>query len=323
MNGNCIIIHGCPSNAEKAMNPETRTYDKHWIPWTKQMLTMLGIPTETPLMPEPWEPSYERFKAEFEKQRVDENTILIGHSCGTTFLLRWLGDSKQKIAKLVLVAPWAVADKDDDARREFYEHTIDPTIKDRVGEIVMFTADDEDPDGKESLKIIHDVIGGKVIELSGRGHYTMGDMGTTEFPELLEELVHFDNRKALLIPINSGQQIFIQDRRGHKKPDWGYFGGEIEAGETPMDAVIRESKEELDVEISPAELRYLGTSITVWNDRKIIRYMHLYPTDRKDFTVLEGKGGLWLSFSEVREKLDDKDRFDDVAERITETLSKN
>lgn len=27
-----IIIHGCPSNVEKAMNPETRTYDKHWIP---------------------------------------------------------------------------------------------------------------------------------------------------------------------------------------------------------------------------------------------------------------------------------------------------
>lgn len=316
MNGNCIIVHGCPSNAEKAMNPETRTYDKHWIPWTKQMLTTLGIPTETPLMPEPWEPSYERFNAEFEKQRVDENTILIGHSCGTTFLLRWLGDSKQKVAKLILVAPWAVADKDDDVRREFYEHPIDPTIKDRVGEIVMFTADDEDPDGKESLKIIHNVIGGKVIELSGRGHYTMGDMGTTEFPELLEELVHFDNRKALLIPINSEQQTFIQDRRGHKKPDWGYFGGEIEAGETPMDAVIRESKEELDVDISPAELRYLGTSITVWNDRKIIRYMHLYPTERKDFTVLEGKGGLWLSFDEVREKLDDKDRFDLVVKMI-------
>ena len=189
MTNNCIIIHGCPSNVEKAMSPETRTYDKHWIPWTKQKLTALGIPTETPLMPEPWEPSYERFKTEFAKHHVDENTILIGHSCGTTFLLRWLGESKQKVAKLILVAPWAIADKDDEARKQFYEHPIDPTIKDRVGEIVMFTADDEDPDGKESLKIIHDVIGGKIIELPVRGHYTMGDMGTTEFPELLEELV--------------------------------------------------------------------------------------------------------------------------------------
>ena len=30
---NCIIIHGCPSNVEKAMDSEKSTYDKHWIPW--------------------------------------------------------------------------------------------------------------------------------------------------------------------------------------------------------------------------------------------------------------------------------------------------
>ncbi len=189
MNTTCIIIHGCPSNVEKAMDPETRTYDKHWIPWTKKTLTELGIPTETPLMPDPWEPSYEKFKAEFEKYEVNEASILIGHSCGTTFLLRWLGESKQKIAKLILVAPWAIADKDDEARRKFYEHPIDPSIKERVGEIVLFTADDEDPDGKESLKIIHDVIGGKIIELPHHGHYTMDDMGTVEFPELIKEVV--------------------------------------------------------------------------------------------------------------------------------------
>jgi len=29
---NCIIIHGCPTDVEKAMSPEKRTYDKHWIP---------------------------------------------------------------------------------------------------------------------------------------------------------------------------------------------------------------------------------------------------------------------------------------------------
>src|SRR3990170_6511837 len=54
---NCIIIHGCPSNAEKAMNPETRTYDKHWISWTKEKLKEKGIKVETPFMPEPWYPN--------------------------------------------------------------------------------------------------------------------------------------------------------------------------------------------------------------------------------------------------------------------------
>ncbi|MBU1131866.1 hypothetical protein KKC32_01250 [Patescibacteria group bacterium] len=52
-NKKCIIIHGCPSNAEKAMNSETRTYDKHWIPWIKKELNSKNIETEAPLLPSP------------------------------------------------------------------------------------------------------------------------------------------------------------------------------------------------------------------------------------------------------------------------------
>ena len=79
-NKNCIIIHGCPLNTEKKISPETRTYDKHWIPWTKKELIARDIKIENPLMPSPWEPDYEKFKNEFEKYNVDEDTILVGHS---------------------------------------------------------------------------------------------------------------------------------------------------------------------------------------------------------------------------------------------------
>lgn len=103
-----IIIHGCPSDAEKAKNPETRTYDKHWIPWLKKEFVERGIQTETPLMPTTWEPDYEKFKVEFEK-------------C---------------------------------VERKF--------------------------------EIFHQALGGEAVELKKHGHYTMNDMGTEEFPELLE-----------------------------------------------------------------------------------------------------------------------------------------
>ena len=247
---------------------------------------------------------------------------MVGHSCGSAFLVRWLGETKGKIFKLILVAPWKIPDKDDEFRKEFYTYPIDESIKSRVGEIVMFTADNEEDEGKESLKIFHQTLGGAVIELKGHGHYTLGDMGTEEFPELLGKIIDFDNRKALIVPINSKHQIFIQDRRGHKKPDWGYFGGEIEARETPTQAVIRETKEELQIDVRAEELKYLGTSITLWNERKIIRYIFLYSTEQEKFDVLEGKGGHWLTFTEVRERLDDKDRFDDVANRIEELENK-
>jgi len=192
MNKNCIIIHGCPSNAEKAMDPETRTYDKHWIPWTKQVLESKGIKTETPSMPEPWQPDYEKFKSEFEKYEVNENSVLVGHSCGCAFLVRWLGESKQKISKLILVAPWKISEGHgavNEYKEKFYNYPIDPTIKDRVDEITMFTANNEEKDGKKSLEIFHQDLGGEIIELLNHGHYTLGDMNTNEFPELIDQIV--------------------------------------------------------------------------------------------------------------------------------------
>jgi predicted alpha/beta hydrolase family esterase len=182
----CVIIHGCPLDEERALDPETRTYDKHWMPWLKRTLTEKGIETLTPLMPLPWSPNYERFKNEFEKVEITENTVLVGHSCGCAFLVQWLGESKRKIAKLVLVAPWKIPDGDDASRKAFYDFPIDPTIKDRVGEIVTFTSDNEEDDGKESVKMFHRVLGGKIVEFKNYGHFVTYQMGTEEFPELAE-----------------------------------------------------------------------------------------------------------------------------------------
>ena len=183
MENKCIIIHGCPATSKD------KGYEKHWMPWAKKELIAKGIQTESPLMPTPWEPEYEKFKKEFEKHEVDENTILIGHSCGTAFLVRWLGETKQKIFKLILVAPWKINDEGDKFREKFYTYPIDETIKDRVKEIIMFTSDNEEDAGKESLKIYHQALDGQIIDLKGRGHYTRNDMGTEEFPELIEAVL--------------------------------------------------------------------------------------------------------------------------------------
>jgi len=187
---NVTMIHGCPSDVEKAMDPETRTYDKHWIPWIKKELQEKGIDVNTPLMPDPWDPVYESYKKEFEKLSINEESILIGHSCGCAFLVRWLGETNQKINKLILVAPWKIPDEGNlEIKKAFYEYPIDESIKSRVGEIVMFTSDDEAEDGKKSVKIFNNALDGEIIELKKHGHYTEGGMGTTEFPELLDVIL--------------------------------------------------------------------------------------------------------------------------------------
>ena len=186
---NCIIIHGCPSNSEKAQDEKTRTHDKHWMPWLKRELGMKGIVTTVPLMPEPWDPVYEKFKVEFEKLTINDATVLIGHSCGCSFLVRWLGESKKTVDKLILVAPWKIAADVSPKEKDFYEFPIDQSIAERVNEIVIFTSNDEDEDGKEGVKMYHAALGGKIIDLQNHGHYTLGDMGTEEFPELLQIIV--------------------------------------------------------------------------------------------------------------------------------------
>ncbi len=185
---NCVIIHGEPDEEEKEMAPELRNYDKHWMPWVKKQLESLGWKVETPHMPNPWEPIYEDYKKEFEKLKVNENTVLVGHSGGCAFLVRWLGNSKQKVKKLILVAPWKVAEKWNKYKTIFYEFEVDKTIKDRVNKIIMFTSDSEEEEGKKSLAIYHKDLDGKIIELKRQGHYTLEDMKTEEFPELIEKI---------------------------------------------------------------------------------------------------------------------------------------
>jgi len=186
---NVLILHGCPFYAEMAMDPQSRTYDKHWLPWLRDRLVSGGLKAVMPLMPSPWQPDYEKFKIEIEKNSVTPETVLVGHSCGCAFFVRWLGETKRQVGKLILVAPWKIPDRSNLASVAFYSYDIDRTIKDRVGEVVIFTSDNEERDGKLSVRLFHDSLGGRIIELPGRGHYTQGDMGTVEFPELLREII--------------------------------------------------------------------------------------------------------------------------------------
>ena len=186
---NCIVTPGFPASVEVSSNPKTRTFDKHWIPQFNKNLSAAGIPSETAQLPEAWYPDYDNLKAAFDKYDVNESTVLVGHSGANAFLVRWLGETKTKIAKLILVAPWKIAEPGDELREKLYTYPIDESIQERVGEIVMFTSDNEMDEGKESLKIYQAALGGEVIELKQHGHYILDHMGTEDFPELLDAVI--------------------------------------------------------------------------------------------------------------------------------------
>lgn len=102
--------------------------------------------------------------------------------------MRWLGETKKGIKKLILVAP-ALGSEENEFYKKFCEFEIDNTIKKRVDEIIIFVSNNDKPGRLESGKLFSEKLGGRLIELKGRGHFTESGMGSKEFPELFREVL--------------------------------------------------------------------------------------------------------------------------------------
>ena len=181
---NAIILHGTCDKDEYFSDKYPSLSNSHWFPWLQKQLLINNIFTQTPEMPEAYNPDYEKWRREFEKFDVNSETILIGHSSGAGFLLRWLSENKVKISKLILVAPWL--DPDREKTTSFFNFEIAKDIKERVIEIHLLVSSDDHDDILESANIIKNNISAiKYHEFHGFRHFTYRHMKTDKFPELL------------------------------------------------------------------------------------------------------------------------------------------
>lgn len=72
-------------------------------------------------------------------------------------------------------------------------------------------------------------------------------------------------------------------------------GGGIEAGETPLEAAVREVEEEVGIVVNPSDAIFMGTYQNVHSERTILLYIFLFP----DYASLTGKGE-WLNITRER-----------------------
>ena len=122
----------------------------------------------------------------FEQFQIDENTALIGHSCGGGFLVRWLSESQRKVGKIALVAPW-INPASPCPRPGFFDFKIDENLIERAKCIGLFISADDDKEELDTAKLLKEKIRGlEVKEFTDKGHFVFRDMGTEEFPELKE-----------------------------------------------------------------------------------------------------------------------------------------
>jgi uncharacterized protein len=174
-----ILIHGRPDR-----NEDPPFSGKHWYPWIKSQLEERAISVVLEDMPNAKEPVYSKWKEAFEKHSINEETILIGHSCGGGFLVRWLSENKVGVGKVILVAPWL--DPEGEIDKEFFNFEIDPDIAKKTAGLTIMYSSDDFSDILETIEILKvKLVGADYREFTGKGHFTLGDMGTEEFPELL------------------------------------------------------------------------------------------------------------------------------------------
>lgn len=183
----CIIIHGQPDKEEYLSDDYPSPSNNHWIPWLQKQLSIKDISTQTPEILEAYNPQYDIWKTAFENYPINEETIVVGHSTGAGFILRWLSENKGKtVGKVVLVAPWI--DPEGELEEDFFKSSsFDTELVSRTSGTTIFLGEDDSKDVHDSTEfILENITGIKVLRFENRGHFIIQDMGTEEFPELLD-----------------------------------------------------------------------------------------------------------------------------------------
>ncbi len=184
---NVIIVHGMPDKEEYYNESGDTMGNSHFIPWLQKQLQLKDIKADVPEMPLAYAPDYALWLREFERFGVTSDTVLVGHSCGAGFLVRWLSDHTDvSVAKVILVAPWLNIKHEHETT--IFDFVIDPELTQRQP-VVVFESTDDMTEIKDTVtKLRTELPDAHHVTFENHGHFCEGDIGKT-FPELLNEII--------------------------------------------------------------------------------------------------------------------------------------
>lgn len=186
---NAIIVHGKPGRAEYYDPSVPSSSNHHWLPWLAKQLIVRDVMAHTPEMPYAYAPDYPAWCREFERYDIGPRTMLVGHSCGAGFLVRWLSEHPDLLVdRVALVAPWL--DPDRSEAPDFFDFTIDAGLAGRARGFLVLNSDDDGERIQGSVRMIRDAVPGlDYHEFHGHGHFGTADLGGPGFSALLDLLL--------------------------------------------------------------------------------------------------------------------------------------
>ena len=171
-----ILMHG------KDTDPDSK-----WYPWLKQATESRGFNVEIPSLPKADNPVLAEWIDYLDKNKPNDDTVLIGHSRGGVAILRWLErlTDDRKVKKVILVA--TNRGDQEDKESDFYtdgEYNFDQIKKHCDDFVVLHSQDDEwvpFEAGEHNAKM----LGAKFLQFEDRGHF---GKKISDIPELLDEI---------------------------------------------------------------------------------------------------------------------------------------
>lgn len=178
---NFLIIHGVYANPSS-----------NWFPWLKKELESKSYEVLVPKFPTPFDQSLEswmRIIARFE-YKINEETVLIGHSLGAAFILNYLEQTSKKIKATFLVAGFhkPLGIQHDEINKTFINKEFDwDKIKNNCKKFFVIASDNDE---YISLDISRELAQNLDVELKiiHKGGHLNKEAGYDNFPLLLERI---------------------------------------------------------------------------------------------------------------------------------------
>jgi methionine--tRNA ligase beta chain len=177
---NIIMIHGYEGDSEN-----------HWFPYIKTEMEKYGLEVFTPEMPK----EYTR-EAWFESlnqisEKVNEYTILIGHSLGCPAILHLLAMLSKPVFGAVFVAPFGKVfsnkTQEDEECNRFVQTISWKRARKNVGNVKIFAGIDDDVVPLDVSIHFASMLKEPIRLVENAGHFCAED-GFEAFPELLDYL---------------------------------------------------------------------------------------------------------------------------------------
>ena len=176
---NFIIIHGVYASPEA-----------NWFPWLKKELESLGNEVIVPKFPTPLDQSLESWLRVFSsyESKVNEETVMVGHSLGAAFILNYLEKTSKKIKAAYLVAPFhkLLGVEYDEINKTFLDKEFGwEKIKSSCNKFFVFASDNDKYIPPEVTNDIVEKLGAEFNIVPNGGHLNK-ESGYDNFYLLLE-----------------------------------------------------------------------------------------------------------------------------------------